>query len=518
MRKIAQNPFSFILFLLFFDLFPRPRREQLRTKPVTFRYLVELGGRQSLVQASLQLLEGPNPHLLSGGNLVKMGKSGRQAQKTGKRAERGGRDKKSAKKLSLLLNTMWQCTVAIRSNNRKFSDLQSLHTATVALIEAQHPCRTRAFKTLHSAARSAAQPDPETALSEFESWLEVNGVELGNSRLAAVGDGAGNGVVAMQPCVAGDRVAEVPRNIALTAVCSSRDPKADAAWKQLFALLANDDQLKGDPSIVLAMRLLFEQVRGAESFFAPYISILPATLESALFLNPSDFRQLEGSPVLPGCIQNILATVQAYIHIKTLLEKQQKSFAAADLNGLVPPYLQLLSPEIFAFEDFRWAVAVVLSRQNIIPVSAPLSRKKTPSTKKPTAAKPTSSRHGLGIMRKYGTKAKLKPKAPQKAHVPGSDPGCTQSCCAQPQGVALVPGLDMFNHQSRAVASQNDGKQDALIMYNREKDSFVVAAMQATEAGGELFMDYGMDSIHCFGDRRIVLEVERMEIGTHGQP
>ena len=58
-----------------------------------------------------------------------------------------------------------------------------------------------------------------------------------------------------------------------------------------------DRLISGMPNVLLALHVLCEAARGADSFWAPYLAILPSSFTTPLFASPEDLEHLYGSPV-----------------------------------------------------------------------------------------------------------------------------------------------------------------------------------------------------------------------------
>lgn len=115
--------------------------------------------------------------------------------------------------------------------------------------------------------------------------------------------------------------------------------------------------IKGDrmcvsmPSLSLAVHLVMEAL-DEESYWRPYIDVLPREhdLNLALYYTLDELKQLQGSPTYYDALKLHKSTVRQYIHVYSLLKRS---------GHLHLPTL--------TFEDFRWAVVTVMSRQNNIP-------------------------------------------------------------------------------------------------------------------------------------------------------
>ena len=165
----------------------------------------------------------------------------------------------------------------------------------------------------------------------------------------------GFGVVATERIAKGETIIRVPTSIAITTDTALED-------KDLGPNIVQDQFLRQKPSLILALYLLFEKLKGKRSKHYLYIRSLPATFDMLpYYWTLNDFHAMRGSPSFTLAIQSVcmLAFSYAYIHKKLL----GKEFYFAENKSI-------LTDETFLFNDFRWAVSCVVSRQNPLPSNA----------------------------------------------------------------------------------------------------------------------------------------------------
>ena len=197
-------------------------------------------------------------------------------------------------------------------------------------------------------------------LATFSGWLRENGMDTSRFTFGPCGD-AGNGVMAVLPVAAGDVVAAVPRALMLAALPGAAGAAAEGAGcpslVAFWRALQDNPLLQSNGSVALALRLLVERARGGESFFKPYLDILPAHFSVSLYMDPAaELAQLRdaSSGALPRCVKNVMATAQLYAYLYEL---------NAGLDGAI------LDPAEFTYDAFRWAMTIASTRQNMIPTS-----------------------------------------------------------------------------------------------------------------------------------------------------
>ncbi|KAJ1565361.1 Histone-lysine N-methyltransferase setd3 [Nowakowskiella sp. JEL0078] len=168
----------------------------------------------------------------------------------------------------------------------------------------------------------------DDALDNLSSWLLKIGANFPKLCLKT-SPGRGSGLFALEPIDEGEFIAIVPVTCIMTV--------ANVASKQLKNFVKNDRILQEIPSLSLALTLLIEALN-PKSLWQPYIQALPRSFSIPLFYSAKDFAELKGSPILG---------IKFYIHKNPL-------------SGL--------NLDQFTYSAFRWAVAVIMTRQNPIPV------------------------------------------------------------------------------------------------------------------------------------------------------
>lgn len=183
----------------------------------------------------------------------------------------------------------------------------------------------------------------------LEAWLIENGMYLSPKAtwgspmhpLAIAnettddGEYSGRGLVATKAILQGECLFEVPVGVIIT----------KTAALQLFPALDSDV----NEYVAIASLLISERAKGAESFWAPYIEILPPDDELIpLFRWSSEDRELlKGSPVLAAA--------------ESLSNKLEFEFEAAEEK-----YFSLnrdaFPADVFTLDNWKWAFAVLFSR------------------------------------------------------------------------------------------------------------------------------------------------------------
>eukprot|EP00871_Galdieria_phlegrea_P000740 jgi/Galph1/1667/GphlegSOOS_G337.1 len=195
-------------------------------------------------------------------------------------------------------------------------------------------------------------------IQEFYHWLKENGVYISQKaswsraphRLLIAeetsdeGEASGRGLLASRPINLGEKLFEIPEKLIL-----SRKLALQTFPESVMSHIQ-------DEYISIALLLLFECAKGEDSFFKPYLNVLP-TLDqlNPLFLwNERDLSLLKGSPSLSLCYQ--------------LREKLQREYEWLEQH--IFPILQGDAYwHYFSQKDFLWAFAILFSRAVCFPKS-----------------------------------------------------------------------------------------------------------------------------------------------------
>ena len=195
-------------------------------------------------------------------------------------------------------------------------------------------------------------------MGKFKSWCTDNKVASWDSSPVEIATDLpqGNGLVARAPISKGSCILEIPRPLMMSIANSSQ------LNAELKSLIDQDQLISRTPPLCLALFLLDHKLNQKEaSFWAPYINILPRTFDIPLYWDPPHFATLRKSLSLTTYRQSvgiIVNTALQYCHVFSILSRL----------GAAAPF----ALEHFTWTNFRWAISVVLTRQNELPsVSSP---------------------------------------------------------------------------------------------------------------------------------------------------
>ncbi|XP_071161470.1 actin-histidine N-methyltransferase-like [Mytilus edulis] len=186
--------------------------------------------------------------------------------------------------------------------------------------------------------------DREKNFPGFIEWLHSNGVETSVVDIKNF-PGCGYGLQATKDLKEADPFLTIPRKVMMTTQ-TARD-------SVLGPLIGQDKMLQAMPSILLALHLLCEK-KIPESFWKPYIDVLPDSYCTPLYFTEDEIKLLKGSPVQSDCYNQLKNIARQYAYFYRLFQN-------------LPTTSKLPIKDCFTFEDYRWAVSTVMTRQNQIP-------------------------------------------------------------------------------------------------------------------------------------------------------
>lgn len=183
----------------------------------------------------------------------------------------------------------------------------------------------------------------------FRSWLEENGTYLSTKAtwgrpkhpLAIAdettdeGEPSGRGLIAVKGMTQGEAMFSVPFELVIT------------KQRALELVPELDDGL--DEFIAMAVLLVQERGKGADSFWKPYLDILPEDehLTAMFRWDDADFVLLKGSPTVSAA--------------KSLRQKLRLEFESIE-ESIFEKHREKFPEAIFSLEAWEWAFAVLFSR------------------------------------------------------------------------------------------------------------------------------------------------------------
>ncbi|XP_059818335.1 actin-histidine N-methyltransferase [Hemitrygon akajei] len=121
----------------------------------------------------------------------------------------------------------------------------------------------------------------------------------------------------------------------------------------LGPVYSQDRILQAMGNITLAFHLLCERLN-PDSFWLPYIKTLPMEYHTPLYFEEEEVRYLQSTQAIHDVFSQYKNTARQYAYFYKLIQTH-------------PTASKLPLKESFTFDDYRWAVSSVMTRQNQIP-------------------------------------------------------------------------------------------------------------------------------------------------------
>ncbi|XP_043283734.1 actin-histidine N-methyltransferase [Venturia canescens] len=180
------------------------------------------------------------------------------------------------------------------------------------------------------------------ATESFLQWLKENNANVDSAALSEF-SGYDMGLKANKDFAAGEIILEIPGSIILS---------TETAAPELSAL-QNDPLIQHMPQVALAIALLVERHKD-NSKWKPYLDILPNTYCTVLYMSALELGELKGSPTLEPALKQSRNIVRQFAYFSQMFYNTRNP-----VSDLLRPY--------FNWEEYRWAVSTVMTRQNLIP-------------------------------------------------------------------------------------------------------------------------------------------------------
>eukprot|EP00047_Mylnosiga_fluctuans_P022497 m.120831 g.120831 ORF g.120831 m.120831 type:complete len:449 (+) comp9283_c0_seq8:115-1461(+) len=181
--------------------------------------------------------------------------------------------------------------------------------------------------------------------SKFNAWFEAVGGHVEKVEIAPFAD-SGNGLRAREPIKKGEAILHVPLQAMIT---------SQAAIDSDMGIWAKQEQmLMRMPNVLLAL-FLVRELNNRASPWAEYIKVLPSAYDLPLCWTPADLATLKGTSAYTAALALFKHVARQYAYLHRALRNP----SVADLA---------VASHSFTFDDYRWAVCTVMSRQNRIPI------------------------------------------------------------------------------------------------------------------------------------------------------
>ncbi|KAM4540930.1 actin-histidine N-methyltransferase isoform 1-T2 [Fundulus diaphanus] len=184
----------------------------------------------------------------------------------------------------------------------------------------------------------------EDYFPDLMAWAQENGASCDGFTLADFGT-EGYGLRASRDIKAEELFLWIPRKMLMT---------VESAQNSLLGPLYGQDRImQAMGNVTLALHLLCERA-SPSSFWLPYIRSLPQGYDTPLYYQQDDVQLLLGTQAVQDVLSQYKNTARQYAYFYKLLQTH-------------PAASKLPLKDGFTFDDYRWAVSSVMTRQNQIP-------------------------------------------------------------------------------------------------------------------------------------------------------
>lgn len=182
-------------------------------------------------------------------------------------------------------------------------------------------------------------------IDKFYRWAKDNGVQYEGLQIKEF-PGFDLGLEANRDIKKDEVIFSIPRKLILS------EEHLECVFVRNFFQLSN---------LKLAFSLMVESLK-PDSFWKPYIDLLPERYNTVLYYTVEEMAQLKGSNALSGALKQcrLIARLYAIIYHWPKGEIPLEEFK-----------------EIFNYDLYRWAVSTVMTRENLIPRSGEITEGST---------------------------------------------------------------------------------------------------------------------------------------------
>ncbi|XP_033894685.1 actin-histidine N-methyltransferase-like [Acipenser ruthenus] len=184
----------------------------------------------------------------------------------------------------------------------------------------------------------------EDFFPELMAWAAENGASTEGFEIANFPE-EGFGLKATRDIKAEELFLWIPRNMLMT---------VESAKNSVLGLLYSQDRiLQAMGNIALAFHLLCERA-DPNSFWLPYIKTLPSEYDTPLYFEEEEVHYLQSAQAINDVYSQYKNTARQYAYFYKVIQTH-------------PNASKLPLKDAFTFDDYRWAVSSVMTRQNQIP-------------------------------------------------------------------------------------------------------------------------------------------------------
>lgn len=245
----------------------------------------------------------------------------------------------------------------------------------------------------------------EETFAKFTQFCSSHGVDLSLIDILKK-EGDEYGVRAVKDIKEDQVILKIPKSLILAVNDYMKQlnssPHKSESDRSFIEFITTDPILIEMPSVVLAM-ILLKEATDSNSFWQPYINILPECYKTPLYFTLDEFKQVKCSSIYEESTRILRSILRQYSYFWTQMQSPKS------------PASRISFKKNFTFQLYRWAVSTVMTRQNVLPAFQ---------------------------CDGDDTKARL-----SDSH-------------------ALIPLWDMFNHRNGKLSTDFENEQNCLICYS----------------------------------------------------
>ncbi|KAL3048740.1 hypothetical protein OYC64_008253 [Pagothenia borchgrevinki] len=234
--------------------------------------------------------------------------------------------------MNLIAELLQKCSSAAPSAGKEWEE----YTQIRGLVEKIRK-KQKGMSILFDGSRDDYFPD-------LMSWAQESGASCDGFTVANFGT-EGYGLRATRDIKAEELFLWIPRKMLMT---------VESAQNSVMGPLYSQDRiLQAMGNVTLAFHLLCERAN-PDSFWLPYIRSLPQEYDTPLFYQQDEVQLLLGTQAVQDVLSQYKNTARQYAYFYKLVQTH-------------PAASKLPLKDSFTFDDYRWAVSSVMTRQNQIP-------------------------------------------------------------------------------------------------------------------------------------------------------
>jgi histone-lysine N-methyltransferase SETD3 len=173
-------------------------------------------------------------------------------------------------------------------------------------------------------------------INAFHEWLETNKLPPHKVKIGAAPD---HRLEATDVIEAGEIMLSVPFKMLMSPKAAG-ESKVGAAFKEIAL----------PSSIIMALWLIHER-SDPQSFWKPWIDVMPTTVPSSLSFDEAEFAELQGSMMQTITARRKLVMQQEHAEVLRILQVN---------------HTELFPNETYTYEAYHWATTIVSSRSIIV--------------------------------------------------------------------------------------------------------------------------------------------------------